>query len=162
MVAQVLEERELITATEEQQPALEDFFRVLEGEIQPAGRTRLVGPNDECVELPQPVYEVLRRVIPYLLRGDSVAIVAYHKELTTQQAADLLNVSRQYLVQLCDEGKIPFTKTGTHRRIRYGDLLEYKRQRDTQRRRGLRRLTQMSEELGLYDTARPDAAKATG
>lgn len=162
MVTQMLEERELITVTEEQQPALKDFFRVLEQELQRPRGTRLLGPNEECVELPEPIYHVLSRVIPYLLRGDSVAIVPYHQELTTQQAADLLNVSRQYLVQLCDQGKIPFTKTGTHRRIRYGDLMEYRRQRDVQRRRGLRRLTQMSEELGLYDTARHDPAKTTG
>ena len=74
-----------------------------------------------------------------------------HMELTTQEAADLLNVSRQYLVRLLEDGAMPFTKTGTHRRIRFGDLMAYKRARDATRRQGLKRLTRLSEELGLYD-----------
>ncbi len=115
---------------------------------QPA---RLIGPDGEQIELPESVYRVLRGAVHELGRGNAVAIMPVHTELTTQEAADLLNVSRQYLVRLLDGGEIPFSKTGTHRRIRFGDLMAYKQQRDERRREGLRRLTRMSEELGLYE-----------
>ena len=73
------------------------------------------------------------------------------RELTTQQAADLLNNSRPYLVKLLEQGESPYTKTGTHRRIRFSDLMNYKVRRDGQRAEALTELTQQSQELGLYD-----------
>lgn len=112
---------------------------------------RLVGPNGESLRLPESLFRVLRSAVEVLSRGEAVAIVPVHKELTTQEAADILNVSRQYLVRLLDEGRIPYSKTGTHRRIRFGDLMQYKRQRDAERQRGLAELTKLSQELGLYD-----------
>lgn len=78
-------------------------------------------------------------------------VIPVDEELTTQEAADILNVSRPYLVSLLEQGVIPFVKTGTHRRIPLGDLLEYKTRRDAQRRKALTELTQLSQELGLYD-----------
>lgn len=71
--------------------------------------------------------------------------------MTTQQAADLLNVSRQYLVRLLDEGRIQFRKTGKHRRLRVQDVLVFKEQRDKNRRAGLRELSQLTQEFGGYD-----------
>ena len=161
MVVQAPVERELIAATAEQRPALEQLFRALEAGPRPVKRPRLIGPDGEHLAFPEPVCDVLRRVIPYLLRGDGVAVVPYHRELTTRQAADLLSMSRQYVVTLCDRGELRCTKTGTHRRIAYADLIAYKRRRDTLRRDGLRELTRMSEELGLYDAPRPASAGAT-
>lgn len=60
-------------------------------------------------------------------------------------------MSCPYLVKLLEQGDIPFTEVGTHRRIRFSDLLDYKRQRDTQRRSSLAELTQLSQELDLYN-----------
>jgi excisionase family DNA binding protein len=72
------------------------------------------------------------------------------KEMTTQQAADLLNVSRQYLVRLLDEGRLPHTKIGRHRRVRIEDVLSFKDQRDRERKASLDALSQVSEEFGGY------------
>lgn len=117
--------------------------------------SRLVGPDGEAIELPQAVYEVLTQVVEAMSQGLAVAVMPLHLELTTQEAADFLNISRQYLVQLLDRGTIPHTKVGTHRRVRFGDLRAYKETRDQQRRSGLDRLARLSDELGLYEEAFP-------
>ncbi|WNG43000.1 helix-turn-helix domain-containing protein [Archangium minus] len=113
-------------------------------------RPKLIGPGGETLELPEPVFHLLHQVVTVLARGDAVTVVPVHKELTSQQAADLLNVSRQYLVRLLDQGVIPYSKTGKHRRIRINDLLTYKRKRDAQRQADLDELSQMSQDFGGY------------
>ncbi len=72
------------------------------------------------------------------------------KELTTQQAADLLNVSRQYLVRLLDAGRLPYTKTRKHRRVRIEDVLAFKEERDVERKSALDTLTELSEDVEGY------------
>ncbi len=95
---------------------------------------------------------VLERVAEVMARGDSVTVVPVGQEVTTQQAADLLQVSRQYLVRLLDEKRIPFAKTGKHRRLRIEDVLSFKQTRDRDRRAGMRSLTRLTEELGGYES----------
>jgi excisionase family DNA binding protein len=111
---------------------------------------RLVGPDGESIPLPESVFYVLERVAEVLARGDAITLVPVGKEITTQQAADLLNVSRQYLVRLLNEQRIPYRKTGMHRRLRIEDVLAFKEQRDATRRGALADLTQLSEEVGGY------------
>ena len=113
---------------------------------------QLVGPKGESIPLPESVFCVLERVAEVMARGDSITVVPVGREVTTQQAADLLNVSRQYLVRLLDEGRIPFRKTGKHRRVRVEDVLSFKQTRDRDRRAGLRELSRMTEEFGGYDS----------
>jgi excisionase family DNA binding protein len=79
-----------------------------------------------------------------------VQIIPDASELTTQQAADFLNVSRPYLIGLLEADEIPYRKVGTHRRIRFEDLREYRRRDDLKRRQAADELTRLSEELGLY------------
>jgi excisionase family DNA binding protein len=76
-----------------------------------------------------------------------------HKDLTTQEAADILNVSHQYLVELIEAQAIPCSKVGIHHRIRFGDLINYKDDRDVKRREGLSQMTKKSQKLGLYSKA---------
>ncbi len=116
-----------------------------------AAACRLVGPQGEEVAIPEAIFYVLERVAEVMARGDSLTIVPVGKELTTQQAADLLNVSRQYLVRLLDDGRLPFTKTGKHRRLRIEDVLAFKDKRDQERRSSLNALSQLTEEFGGYD-----------
>lgn len=120
----------------------------------PSGRELhydLVGPDGQRHRIPESVVRGLARIAEVLARGDAVTIVPVGARVTTQQAADLLNVSRQYLVRLLDEGKIPYERTGTHRRLKIEDVLAYKRERDRKRDEGLDELTRLTEELGGYD-----------
>ncbi|QRO03037.1 helix-turn-helix domain-containing protein [Archangium violaceum] len=119
-------------------------------ESQGTQRPKLVGPGGETLELPEPVFHLLRQIVTVLAQGDAVTVVPVRKELSSQQAADLLNVSRQYLVRLLDQGAIPYTKTGEHRHIQLNDLLAYKRKRDAQRKAALNELIQMSQDFGGY------------
>lgn len=150
MVSPALElEREPIAATEDERSAITEIEQLLAR--RRSQTPKLIGPGGEEFDLPESAFRLLRDVIHLLAQDHAVSIVPVHKELTTQEAADLLNVSRQYLVRLLEQGAIPFTRIGTHRRITFGDLMHYKRERDEKRRGGLKRLTQLSQELGLYE-----------
>ncbi len=145
-----------ISAPDEQLEEYARLFHVLEGAAADAkarGETscQIVGPQGQTFALPESVFFLLERVVEVLSRGDAITIVPVHKELTTQQAADIINVSRQYLVRLLDEGKIPFTRTGTHRRVRFTDVMAYKEKRDQEREASLDSLTRVSQEYGGYD-----------
>lgn len=112
--------------------------------------TETTGNRKTTVEAPKNIVSILKNIIDILAEGESVAIAAIEEQLTTQEAADILNVSRQYLVRLLSEGKIPFTKAGTHRRVLMKDVLAFKAQRDQKRRTALQELTQLSEEFHGY------------
>lgn len=141
-------ERGPIAASERERPVLSEIDHLLNARYEQS--PKLVGPNGEQIELPESVFRVLRQVIHALAQDQAVSVVPVHKLLTTQQAAEVLGMSRPYLVRLLDAGEIPFTKTGTHRRIRFDDLMTYASLRDAHRRKGLSRLTRMSQEMGLY------------
>jgi excisionase family DNA binding protein len=141
-------EQEPITASESEQPTLKKMKKVLRND---ACLPKLVGPRGEEIILPKSIFHVLQRIVFHMMLGRAITIVPINKELTTQEAADILNVSRPYLVKLLEEGQIPFNKVGTHRRIRFSDLMDYKKQRDAQRTHSLSELTQISQEYGLYD-----------
>lgn len=104
------------------------------------------------VEIPPSVFRVLVEAARHLAAGHSVTIVHYDHELTTQQAADLLNVSRPYLIRLLEQGQLPYHMVGTHRRIRMRDLMEYKRRRDALRKELFKEMQRVSEGLGLYES----------
>jgi len=144
-----------IAAPPEQRAQVAALSRAMEGMVQAptrrAPKCQLVGPGGEAVSIPESVFYVLERVAEVLACGDSITVVPVGKEVTTQQAAELLNVSRQYLVRLLDEGRIPFRKTGKHRRLRIQDVLAFKEKRDRDRRAGLRELSQVTQDLGGYD-----------
>jgi excisionase family DNA binding protein len=116
-----------------------------------SARAKLVSRDGEELELPESVYALLVRIVGEMDQGNGVTILPVHAVLTTQQAAELLNVSRPYLVGLLKKGEMPFDEVGRHRRIRVKDLLEYKERRDSGRRRLLSRMTKEAQETGLYD-----------
>lgn len=107
--------------------------------------------SEEWVKVPSSAYQLLIDILAQISQGNGVAIVPVKSELTTQQAANLLNVSRPYLIKLLESEKIPYRQVGKHRRILARDLYQYKNQIDRDRERTLDELTYLTEELGLYD-----------
>lgn len=106
------------------------------------------GP-EETMEIPTAALRLLVGILDEMADGNAVTLVPSRAELTTQQAAGFLNVSRPHLVGLLEAGKIPFHKAGTHRRVLIQDLLAYKAQKDKDRRGTLQELAALSQELGL-------------
>jgi excisionase family DNA binding protein len=94
--------------------------------------------------LPRPAVELLARVLANMASGQGVSVVAEHTELTTQQAADLLNVSRPYLIGLLEAGEIEFRKVGTHRRIFARSLLAYKQRDDVRGRAAAEKVARLT------------------
>jgi excisionase family DNA binding protein len=111
---------------------------------------KLVGPDGKTEILPNNVYSFLLRLLADLKAGHSVTILQSMHRLTTVQAAKVLGVSRQYLIQLLEKGEIPYTKIGTHRRVLVRDVLSYKAKRDLERRTALDDLAKREYETGNY------------
>ncbi|MFF2330131.1 MULTISPECIES: helix-turn-helix domain-containing protein [unclassified Streptomyces] len=111
----------------------------------------LRGPDGTSRSLPPEVYEALMVVVRALSEGKAVTVAPVNTTLTTQEAADLLGVSRPTFVKILDEGALPFSRPGRHRRVLLADVLDYREKRRTQRRRGLDELVELTEESGLYD-----------
>ncbi|HEY4242695.1 MAG TPA: helix-turn-helix domain-containing protein [Kofleriaceae bacterium] len=140
-----------VTALPKERPSVDALRALLEAAARtPAveARCELRGPDGESIELPESIFYLLKEVVDVMARGDAITVVPIGRELTTQQAADLLNISRQYLVRLLEGGELVFRKVGTHRRLRIEDVLAYKARRDREREDALDALTALSEEIG--------------
>jgi len=99
--------------------------------------------------LPRAAVELLQGILREMAQGHAVTLIPVHAELTTQQAADLLNVSRPYLVSLLESGVIPYRKIGTRRRVLFEHLMAYKKLEDAKRLEALNELGRQAQELGL-------------
>jgi excisionase family DNA binding protein len=110
------------------------------------GRVQLDGHD---LILPRQALALLRDLLAEMARGNAVTVVPTHAEMTTQEAANLLNVSRPYLVKPLEGGEIPFTRTGSHRRIRYQDLVDYKIKRDRESDDALKALVAEAQQMDM-------------
>jgi excisionase family DNA binding protein len=106
-------------------------------------------PDVEDAVIPEIAFQLLQTILDELALGHAVALAPLEREVTTQTAADVLNVSRPHLIKLLESGKMPFKKTGTHRRIRLSDVLEYKARMDADADRAYTELVRQAQELGM-------------
>lgn len=112
---------------------------------------RLVVADDpaEPLVVPRGAVELLARILAHMAAGQGVSVVPSHAELTTQQAAELLNVSRPFLIGLLDLGDIEYRRVGKHRRIKAQSLMAYMARDDQERREAADELTRLNQEMGL-------------
>lgn len=147
-----------LQATEPVMPAAEDIAQAQEA-VRELARFVARSPKAQLsigdsshrmhVVLPRPAVHLLQAILREMSEGNAITLIPVHTELTTQQAADLLNVSRPYLVSLLESGVIPHRKVGTRRRILFEHLMAYKRAEDAKREDALNELARQSHELGL-------------
>jgi len=146
-----------VTPTPQEQQLAEASSRVLATYVKSGEsfrQIRVIGDDNatQDVTIPSGAFELLVEILTQMARGNAVTLTPVHAELTTQEAADILNVSRPYLVKLIESNEIPHRKVGTRRRVRYQDLMKYKEKIDEQRMKTLDELTAEAEELNMgYD-----------
>ena len=104
---------------------------------------------DEVVSIPISAFRLLADILTEMSKGNAVTFIPIHAELTTQQAADFLNVSRPFVVKLIDEKKLPCRKVGTHRRVLFQDLVEFKRKTNQERAKTLDELAKQAQDLDM-------------
>jgi excisionase family DNA binding protein len=129
-------------------PELASLATALEGPT-----ATLVGPDGAKTPLPDEVYQVLKNVVDAMTQGLAITVAPHNTQLTTQEAADLLGVSRPTLVRLLKDGEIPFELRGRHRRVMLADVIAYQQHARAQRRATLDEMTRTAAEDGTDDTA---------
>lgn len=108
--------------------------------------------TEQTVEIPATAFHLLVDILSQMAQGNAVTLIPIHAELTTQEAADILNVSRPFLIKLIESGELPYRKVGRHRRIFFKDVMKYKQQIDNQRMQVLDELVAQAQELNMgYD-----------
>lgn len=125
---------------------LEQLESLLETE-----RPCLRGREGFDLPLPDPIFHILLNIVQGMKNGRTMTLVPEDETLTTQAAADLLGVSRPYLVRLLEGGKLPFFKVGSHRKVKLTDLKAFKQERDAARRQALDSVFDKMDEAGLVD-----------
>lgn len=124
------------------------------------GTAALVGPDNVRWEMPQEIYDVLREVLGAMAKGLAISVMPQHTMLTTQEAADLLGISRPTLVKLLESGEIRYEPRGRHRRLLLTDLLDYQERSAVERKRHLDDMTEQAGKHDLYTaTATPKATR---
>lgn len=126
---------------------LKSLFQVVEGGARPV----LIGPNGQPIELPKALNDLFVAVVEAMKRKEAVFLMHENEAFTTQAAANFLGVSRQFVVRLLEEGKIPFHHVGTHRRVFFKDLVQFQHDRSRSRRAGLDKMTEEAVKAGVYD-----------
>jgi excisionase family DNA binding protein len=136
-------------------PSLEDTklateaSRVLSKSKHAAEDLRVYLDDGKVLRLPKAATDLLYHLLTEMAAGNAVTIIPVHAELTTQEAADHLNVSRPYLVRILEEGQIPFRMVGTHRRIRFADLDAYRIRAEEARQKAMDELAVQAQKLGF-------------
>jgi excisionase family DNA binding protein len=116
---------------------------------QEGGELRVQLDDGSVLRLPKAVSDLLYHVLTETAKGNAVTLIPVHAVLTTQEAADYLNVSRPFLIRLLEQGKLPFEMVGTHRRVRFADLEDFRRKSEEKRKATMDQLAAQAQELGM-------------
>ena len=145
----VLDETFVPTETDTQKA--KDFSRQLARQFSEFSRVTIqkADNNHESIEVPKPVFDVLMKVLAVMSEGKAFALIPMDNELTTQQAADILNVSRPYINKILDLGEISHRKVGRNRRVKFSDILEYKEKQVNKSKDALQALADEAQELDI-------------
>lgn len=146
--------QDIIRPSKEEQHAAKESFGTLEAALQQIRSTFPeieIEETGEIIKVPLQALQLLAQILKEISKGRPVSIVPIATELTTQAAAELLGCSRPHLIKLLEQGTIPFTKVGKHRRIKYQDILDYKKKMKAEQRRLIIEMMKADEESGLYD-----------
>lgn len=108
--------------------------------------------TEEKIRIPLSALKLLAKILKEISQGRPISIVPIATEMTTQAAAELLGCSRPHIVKLLEEGKIEYTKVGKHRRIKYEDVVNYKKKIKSEQKKAIHEIMELDEESGLYDT----------
>jgi len=146
-LSSVSPDEESIAVAAEALPRVQEYLRT---HASGPAIVRVVDDGDGTeLVVPRGAVELLARILAHMANGHGVSVVPEHAELTTQQAANLLNVSRPYLIGLLESGEIQFRKVGTHRRVLAGSVLAYKHRDDMRRRVAADELAQIAQDMDL-------------
>jgi excisionase family DNA binding protein len=151
-MAQLLNGNEVVTPSKADSALARQSSEKLAAFLAKSDRVTLhlkTGKKSEEIILPPAAVRLLVSVLSEFGQGNAVTLTPIRAELTSQQAADLLNVSRPHLVKLLDDGTIPSRKVGTHRRVELTDVLAYKQDFHARRQAALEELAALSQDLGM-------------
>ncbi|WP_417730550.1 helix-turn-helix domain-containing protein [Rosistilla oblonga] len=127
-----------------------EFSRAVARDIDPTSVITIQSTGDgRSIEVPKNVFDVLVKTLAIMAEGKAFSLIPVDKELTTQQAADILNVSRPFLSKVLDLGEIPHRKVGRNRRVKFCDLIEYKKKQEQSSKAALQSLADEAQELGM-------------
>ena len=129
--------------------ALESLSKLVEGQCMPGMIPFASLSKFKELVMPIGIFELILELLNQAAQGHSVTIIPSNKEFTTQEAADLLNVSRPFVIKLLEDGKIPFHKVGAHRRIKARDLMTYRRESEKESLEAFQELAKLSQKMGL-------------
>jgi excisionase family DNA binding protein len=152
MATDLLESTDPVAATEAEMPLARESSRRLARytkQSTPLSVTPEGGKASDAVVLPASAVKLLVRLLSEMAAGNAVTLIPVHAELTTQQAADLLGVSRPFVIKQIEDGKLPHRRIGTHRRVMFKDLMDFKRRIDADRSNAIDQLAAEAQKLNL-------------
>jgi len=144
----LLEKPDTVIPTAEDTALATDSSRIL-AKLKPETELTVHLDNGQSLVLPKAATRLLAHLLSEIAQGNAVTLVPVHAELTTQEAADYLGVSRPFLVSMLEAQELPYYKVGTHRRIRFTDLKAFKEIRDRDREAAMRELADQAQELEM-------------
>lgn len=144
-----LAEEPVVPTKQDMQVASEVMSELKSAKGKPPAKYKLTNSSGFQIELSKGAFTLLVQILSEMSKGNGIMVMPIHAELTTQQAADFLNVSRPFIIGLLEKGQIPFRTVGRHRRVRLEDIVNYRKSIDSKRFAALDELAAQAQELNM-------------